>query len=474
MKKLKGIIIVFMVSLASILMPFNDIHADTLSSANITGSQVVLLEKTQNVAVTNNWYYLYETTLYFDNNYIGWVNLDINLTYYAPSGYEGGSYIVSSLSNKRFYINGNTIKINQIVGSDNYNGIGPYVSNTYVHKSSNVTKYTDISSLQQIIDILGDIYQDTSDIEGLSTNQLTELQNIVTKLTSANVTLTDIDGQLINANEFLEYLTKVKTWNIPIESLSWNYYMIQQGYEYNNYEPFKVNYFTYPIFSIAPNDVLFQFYTSASNLKEYTVVFLTNRNVYSLATLQQYFSVTDGEFSNITRLNTFRSGNNNYNLIKFTISNFTVATNVIVEFSYIGTQTNTKIIPIYFNPFVSYAYTSTDFALQFGLSNKLLDNLNIIANGTIESNQAATNLDQSTNQMQNQINNFTSIEDSYNQQFNNSLDTIDFSNPIQNNAGLLPAAQFVISVFNGLINNQLSVLIIIVCILIVGKKVIGK
>lgn len=120
------------------------------------------------------------------------------------------------------------------------------------------------------------------------------------------------------------------------------------------------------------------------------------------------------------------------------------------------------------------SFISTDFALQFGLSNQLLNDLHIIANGSTGSNSAANSLDNSSSNMNTQMNNLVGIEDGYNQQFNNSLNQIDFTSPT-GNQNLLSSANFVITVFNGLIqNNFLSTLIIIICILIIGKKVIGK
>lgn len=99
----------------------------------------------------------------------------------------------------------------------------------------------------------------------------------------------------------------------------------------------------------------------------------------------------------------------------------------------------------------------------------------LIANGTSESSESSNQLNNSSDDMNDSMNDLVSIEDGYNDQFNNSLNNIDFSNPLSGNNKLLTSANFVITVFNGLIsNNFLSTLIVIICILLIGKKVIGK
>lgn len=98
----------------------------------------------------------------------------------------------------------------------------------------------------------------------------------------------------------------------------------------------------------------------------------------------------------------------------------------------------------------------------------------LIANGTDETVESSNQLNNSSDDMNDSMNDLVSIEDGYNDQFNNSLNQIDFTSPTNNN-NLLASANFVITIFNGLIsNNFLSILIVIVCILLIGKKVIGK
>lgn len=118
----------------------------------------------------------------------------------------------------------------------------------------------------------------------------------------------------------------------------------------------------------------------------------------------------------------------------------------------------------------SFSYTVSDH--QF-LKRATVEN--ILSDGTEESQSSSSDLSNRNDQMSSDMNDLATIENGYNQNFNDQLQNIDFTNPLSVNSGILPAANFVISVFNGLIlNNPFSTLIIIVCILLIGKKVIGK
>lgn len=118
---------------------------------------------------------------------------------------------------------------------------------------------------------------------------------------------------------------------------------------------------------------------------------------------------------------------------------------------------------------------STDFALRFGLSNRLLDDLDIIADHFIGNSDTDESSDQLADQNQklgDSIANMVSVEDQYNQSFNDSLNSIDFSSPI--NSQMLSGSSFFITVFNSLIaDNPFSILIIVMAILFIARKLLS-
>lgn len=132
----------------------------------------------------------------------------------------------------------------------------------------------------------------------------------------------------------------------------------------------------------------------------------------------------------------------------------------------VGSNATTHSIPIVSS--FSYTVVSSQLIRKETVSTLLND-------GTDDSQQSSSDLSDRNDQMASDMNDLATIENGYNQNFNDQLQNIDFTNPLSVNSGILPAANFVISVFNGLIlNNPFSTLIIIVCILLIGKKVIGK
>lgn len=117
-------------------------------------------------------------------------------------------------------------------------------------------------------------------------------------------------------------------------------------------------------------------------------------------------------------------------------------------------SSNAKFIPIYAG---TGQFLSTDFALNFGFSNSLLDNLNIIANGNTQSNNSSSQAD-STNQQANTV--FTQEEQLVNNaenQLATDLQTLDIQNQNNNlfgNSKFIASASWVKTQFDTLTNNN--------------------
>lgn len=438
----KGIkILVSIFLFASILMPFS-VYADEQTLIVPTwnwGSQYSNQFTVTNFCEGSGTSVSCELRFTANNSYYGYLSFD---------GYNGTTkwidyknvWIADGYGAYRYslYQNG-VIQINKI------NIEGGFI------KSS-----MDNLDLQDIIDILTAIETDSTSIDNQLNTELQRLQSI-------------INNQIIQ-NGYLETLTKLRQWNIPIESYNAVIPIL------NQIQPININsfsYFNYPIFNCDPSVDLFKgIYTNNTGFDAW-IVMLANADIYELSRIPTFFSYnSNAVLSDYLFLSRFRDSNNTWwYLFKFKVHLNSNST----EYITFNTKSTFKIIPIYFGWVSKTKYMSIDFALNYGFSNQLIDDLHLIAQGTQQSNSAASGLESSNSTMASDMNSMATIENGYSQNFNSQLQNIDFTNPIQQNQGILPAANFVISIFNGLIsNNPFTVLIIIVCILLIGKKVIGK
>lgn len=297
------------------------------------------------------------------------------------------------------------------------------------------------------------IYSDTTYSKTLYVNgssvSYTYINNVSEDQADLSITITDLE---LNRN-------KMDSWNFPIESFS------AVNYLYSSYDIYGLrktsDLYTFPIFYITGSTGYACRVNKTKSSDPGIFVFaidkdLTVSNFFDYF----YFQQENATLISIDTLQPYGSGWGIYK-IKFVNPNANVT---------LRTKADIYLMPIYSGLSSNHALSS-DFALQFGLTNDYLDAL---VYGTDSTNLSSNSLDNSSSNMNTQMNDLVGIEDGYNQQFNNSLNQIDFTSPT-GNQNLLSSANFVITVFNGLIqNNFLSTLIIIICILIIGKKVIGK
>lgn len=457
MKKIIGFILVLIFSISFIgYKPFS-IYADTLSNSNLYSYSVhntlISSDNRENVNINgssiptiyNN--YTVEIDGVLDDEYIGYAT--ILVTYYMAFSisYDSSTHqYVYTSSDPSFYrtvshtvfINGNSFQWFDSYGCRFRNDIGlnfvaqiQSISITF----SNVVQKSVIDSIDDLTLILND--------------QLTELQN-------ANIELQEM-------RDFLETISLSKQWNIPFES----YFPVMYSMKYLDYSSnYEIYYFNYPIFTIKQNQDMFYF--NFPQNEEITIIFALGANLHS-GNYNSFIDTTPFSSVSFERLNRYFP-DLNINLYKLKLVS---STNQDIHIKYINSQ-DRKFIPIYSN-LSSYENLSTDFALVYGLSNQLLDDLHIIAQGTISSISSVSDLDSAASDMKDSFDDFSAFENQIDTGFNDQMQNIDFSNPLTNNSGILPAANFVITIFNGLINNNpISVLIIIVCILLIGKKIIGK
>lgn len=448
MKKLKGIILVVFLSIASIMMPFN-VYASVQSQIVPTFSSSTSqwnghLWVTNFSDGTNNQA---SSTLQFtlDDDYYGMIYFDG----YGPSNQHIANYAVCFIAAGQgeyrysYYQNG-VINITQVT-----------------IQAVSVVKPGASVDLSQIVTLLTAIESDTTAIDNILDSTLIEIRSVL--------------AELIVSNNYLEIISELRHYDIPFESFPY-IALCARKYEVFNYMSDEYLYYSLPLFKATrdnTNGELFNYYVSKSKSEYINVYYLISYRTSSGASPSLATTSTSSLIQNTeVQFFTFPNGYGGYLSLmkrKYYLNNsgyFVLYTNSTSDFLF---------CPLYIEYDGVISNVSSDFALRLGLTNKLMYDLNIITNGTSQSSSAASDLENSNDQMASDMNDLANIESGYNQSFNDQMQLIDFSNPIQNNAGLLPAANFVINIFNGLIsNNPLSVLIIVCCVLLIGKKVIGK
>lgn len=439
MKKLKGIVLVVILLLASIMMPF-DVYAAVESTIAPTFSSSSS-EWNGHLHVTNftegsNNQASSSLHFTFDDDYYGMVYFDG----YGPSNQLIANYAVVFIAagsgeyRYSYYQNG-VINITQVT-----------------IQSVSVVKPGSSVDLSQIVTLLTAIESDTTAIDNVLDTTLSQIRLVL--------------AELIISNDYLELISQYRQWNFPIESYNFISYWFSKDRQLIDYYDVN-NYYTFPRFKMNANDyIIDQYYVNAaSSGNTYVDVVLLIQHTGN--TIQAFTS--NMTLQGYTNLNYFVDDVYGYSYLR--------------KYTFITTSSGNKYIrypreawvtPIFIGYSSNQIYrVTTDFAIRFGLNNQLLNDIHIIALGTNQSNSAASDLETSNEQMADDMDDLATIESGYNQQFNNQLQQIDFTSPLQNNAGILPAANFVITIFNGLVNNPFSVLIMIVSILLIGKKVIG-
>ena len=305
--------------------------------------------------------------------------------------------------------------------------------------------------LQDIIDLLTAIETDTTSIDNQMNTELQRLQSI-------------INNQIVQ-NGYLETLTKLRQWSFPSESLSAILGLLDShdtiGFNtYNNW--------IYPMFNLNQNDRLYHNWLNGNHTLY--VVYLLGSNIYNLTTWNNNFELygnsTSIQASEVLTISRPFVNGIQWNLVK---ASYPISRGSTYDLYYRGSSV-LKAIPIYVNDDESFKYMTTDFALQYGFTNPVLDDLNLIAQGSQQSQQAGSDLDNATSDMQSDFNSYYSIENSANSDFNSALNGINFNDQIAGNQSFLDSASFVKTVFSSMMQIPiLSTFVIILCIVLMAR-----
>ena len=282
---------------------------------------------------------------------------------------------------------------------------------------------------------------DTLFVNG-TTVTYTKIMNV--SETDWSFTINNYDLNILDSNKIM--------WMYPIES----YNIVSYGL--NNLEQlglYNQSNYIYPIFSLQKNSIMYRTYSVSG--KDYVFVFALNQNIYNASIVSNFLSFTNftlKEYNFINRFYTNATNNQFTYLYRFILTaNNTDASSI----KYIGNNNiSTTYMPIYFND-INNQYISTDFALNYGLSNSLLNNLDIIANGTNQSNNTASNADNTNQTLGNKVNQEEDLVSDAEDTLSNDLNTLDITNKNNDllfNQKFIKSAIWVRDRFNYMTNNN--------------------
>lgn len=464
-----------------LIAPFH-VYADTLSQSNIKGVNFECINITpiedSSIVINGNTYtrcvYTFHFQAVLDESYYGYVNGRFEGSYQTYDS-SGTSTTASANSYARtFYVCGQTVDFYmQTQGFIWENRMYQYAI-TYDVKSFTLSGSNVIPFGYQ--DSLDEIYQTIQDME-------IEQQNIVSYLYDNDngtileqvVTTNDLLQQagqmfftmMLNVQDIQDFLHKYRGYTFPIESLQAVYELYGKNYvisdlfsEYGSY--------IYPIFRVPAWSSVFTFYKSYN--REFNIILGLNRNDQTSTILQKIVPIDDVTInvtdSTMRGTNAYRfyniqlicnSNSNGYADLMFNVTN--------------------DVIPIFILDFNKRYNISTDFALQWGLTNEMLENIKIIANGTTQSNQSSESLDDSKDDMQESFNDMFEYESDFNNDMNTALRDLNVQFDVGNQLGskFLASADWVRTQFNTLTNNTpIGTVISFSLILGIAMLLVGK
>lgn len=286
-----------------------------------------------------------------------------------------------------------------------------------------------------------------------NTNNVLFSQELAVNGNSTSFQFVDSNTSLTNTTYIISFDEQLliqnnsnERWQFPIESFAIASYNLQKNAnKLNGFE--KYNSYMYPIFNLNSGDSVYEIY-GTTNADIY-FIFWTDLNINNLSSLQNNFNLSVGQFTNYENLYTTRFNNRFGHIIKATFKNTGTAGTSIIT-----TNNNMLFMPIYSN-YASYKGISTDFALNFSLSNPIIENLNIIANGNQGSNNSVNDNDNNNQLLDDTNSEYEAIEQQFNDNMNDSLDDINMQSDLLSDQDFLNSASFVKTQFNRLLNNTI-------------------
>ena len=241
-------------------------------------------------------------------------------------------------------------------------------------------------------------------------------------------------------------------WVYPLESFNICSYMLNalpQRYKGIN----SFNDYMYPIFEIQQNDIVYKTNVANNDNWTQTFIFYLNDSINSLSNFSNYFTLDRGEILSYKMLNRFQFNGRLGYLVKVEIGNFSTSGVLNIKYS----NSNPRyFMPIYCNSKVFNENVSTDFALRYDMSNRLLNALDNIS-GNNQSQQSVNNASTTNTHASSTFAQEEQLINSAEQDLQTNLNALNIQNQNNNlfgNSKFVASAQWVKTQFDTLTNNN--------------------
>lgn len=280
----------------------------------------------------------------------------------------------------------------------------------------------------------------------------------------------NVEGIITNIAITEVQLTKISNgyWSFPVESFTNIVDLFNKGFQQVGFDTY--NDYMYPVFEEDNS----KYIANTQTNKDVIVILYTSRYPDQMSKVTNYFSYNQTDYT-LTDYRQIQRSPAGY-ILNLVFHN-TAGVNAYLNFKSIN---NGGKFTVFYNRPVEEAYpVSTDFALQFGIQNDLLNNLNIIANGTNNSDVSAADLQDEQNEFGQSASELYTYENTFNESLNDSLDDINVNFDIGNTFGskFLASASWVRQQFDALTSSSpfgsvLSFSLVLgIALLVIGKAI---
>lgn len=284
----------------------------------------------------------------------------------------------------------------------------------------------------------------------------------------------------------LEQLIQTKQWNIPVESFTAVKYYEDAGYNQSGFN--TLNYYNYPIFDIQQGNKLAVFYLSSGVTGSF--IFYINKNISSTNFSNWFTSSGDLSYSYYTIDGNYSGSAGRF--IKLTVSLPANASSGFFSIEY-SNAAAAVVMPIYMGRSSDSLGMSNDFALNWGFSNSMLDDIDHISGrsdqiynetlrindylyGGSQDNIVANNLvNQKSTTLVNQADQVEAVEEEMREDFTNAMQDLPTSN-FTGGTRFYRAAQWVATQFNTIAStsNPIGQFLVFTLVIGISLLIIGK
>lgn len=502
MKKVKGIVIyILLVFMALLTMPFSVVYADTLDQTNIKGVNfecidITPIENTNEVNNGNTYQraiYTFHFQAVLDQSYYGYVNGRFLGTFSTYETYYDNGVLKFRSANKEansyartYYVCGQTIDFYMqaeswmIINQTSMYAI-TYDVKSFTLSGSNVVPFGYQSSLNQIIDDIEDMQIEQQNISSYLYDS--DSGSIIEQVMTTNDLITQAGQMFFTMMLYTEeimldvgILRKMRQFNIPTYSLGLVYPSFKYFDLYENIYNSSVRITDYPVFIIPSGYTNNEFSKIwvPTNSKGY-IIYGTTGGVGGVNSTTYKLNYTGSPSRSSSYIYNFWIEGMYMEVYKVQFTTGDTASTITLQINN-NSENDLYFMPIMFFCPRNYQFP-TDFSLEYDIPNSMVQNIEIIANGTVSSNESASDLEDLASEFTVTSDNVIGIEDTIGNGFTGALQNVPTSFDFLSNFGasFISSAQWVRDQYNNMtVGNPFGSLITFSLILGIGLLLLGR